>query len=176
MADKIEVIRCAIKLFEKKGLKFSVLDLAKELSTSKRTVYAFFENKEALIQAAVDFLFDEIDELHHQILALDIPEIDKLKRILETYPLSINLDNVNLQNIINGNPRFEKMIEARLSANWELTLAQLDRCIQDGVLRNIDRQVFRELMLSIFNSALKFKNHQEVLGEYIGALFCGLTK
>lgn len=175
MIAKIDIVKSSIKMFEKNGIKFSVLDIAKDLSTSKRTIYNFFASKEALIQETVDFLFDEIDDIHHKILLDNLDETSKLKMILLAYPKSINLDNIRLDNVMNSNPKVAEMIKKRLTSNWGLTIGQLEKCIQIGVLKNVDSNVFRELMLSIFNAALKFQNHKKVLGDYIELLFSGLA-
>lgn len=40
-----------------KGLKFTMADLAKSLGMSKKTIYSFFETKEALLNDVVDYAF-----------------------------------------------------------------------------------------------------------------------
>jgi AcrR family transcriptional regulator len=49
-----------LKLIGNKGIRFTTEDLAKELGTSKRTIYAYFASKHELIEKTIDFVFSEI--------------------------------------------------------------------------------------------------------------------
>ena len=42
---KEKILEAAIEEFEKKGLKFTMDDIAKNLAISKKTLYAVFQNK-----------------------------------------------------------------------------------------------------------------------------------
>lgn len=176
MITKTDIIKAAIKMFEQYGVKFSMLSVATELSTSKRTIYEYFDCKQQLMQSMVDFLFDEIDAIHTRILKEDISELDKLKKILLVYPESINMDSVHLDSLLKNNPDIYAMIDARLMANWELTLAQLDRCIACGSVKPVDKRLFRDIMLSIYEKSLTYSNHKEVLGECLDMVFEGIER
>ena len=45
---KEKILEAAIEEFEKKGLKFTMDDIAKNLAISKKTLYAVFQNKEEI--------------------------------------------------------------------------------------------------------------------------------
>lgn len=49
-----------MELIKQKGPKFTTEDLARELHTSKRTIYQRFASKEQLISQMIDFLFTDL--------------------------------------------------------------------------------------------------------------------
>ena len=48
-----EIIVSATRQFEKQGLKFTMLDVAKDLHIAKKTIYQFYPSKEELLIAMV---------------------------------------------------------------------------------------------------------------------------
>ncbi|HIT17242.1 MAG TPA: TetR/AcrR family transcriptional regulator, partial [Candidatus Caccosoma faecigallinarum] len=48
---KTKIIQQSIKSLQAEGLRFSIDLLAKELKISKKTIYKYFKNKEALAMA-----------------------------------------------------------------------------------------------------------------------------
>ena len=70
-----------------KGLKFTMDNLAKELSISKKTIYTVYDDKEALFLAMVDYIFDSIKESEQMILTdPSLSVVEKLHRILGVLP------------------------------------------------------------------------------------------
>ena len=57
-----EILEGTIQVYNRKGLKFTMDDIAAWLGISKKTIYTVFETKEALFLAMVDYLFDSIKE------------------------------------------------------------------------------------------------------------------
>ena len=51
------ILDATLRVFDQKGLKFTMDDLAKELSISKKTIYTVYDDKEALFLAMVDYIF-----------------------------------------------------------------------------------------------------------------------
>ena len=48
MDNKTKILEATIKVFNKKGLKFTMDDIASELSMSKKTIYTVFKDKETM--------------------------------------------------------------------------------------------------------------------------------
>ena len=77
------ILDATLRVFDRKGLKFTMDDLAKELSISKKTIYTVYDDKEALFLAMVDYIFDSIKESEQMILTDPaLGTIEKLQRIL----------------------------------------------------------------------------------------------
>lgn len=176
MIDKETVILAAIKLFETKGIKFTMLEVSKCLKTSKRTLYEHFDSKEALVKSTVDYLFEEIEKEHKKILEMALPSNVKLKKILEVYPHSINFDVIKFDKILELNPKLYDYIDKQLSMKWDLTLNIFKECVKEGSITPISPEVFKTIILGIYEQSLKYSNHKQIMAESIEAVFCGLNQ
>ena len=55
-----DILEATIKVFNRKGLKFTMDDIETELSISKKTIYKAFDDKESMFLCMVDYCFDKI--------------------------------------------------------------------------------------------------------------------
>ncbi|MEP3838404.1 MAG: TetR/AcrR family transcriptional regulator [Algibacter sp.] len=63
MITKAALLKCSIKKFTQLGSKHVTLDdIAKTLGISKKTIYTFYKNKEALVSASIESLINEYKE------------------------------------------------------------------------------------------------------------------
>ena len=172
--DKLDIIKCAIKCFEKKNIKFSMADLTAELNVSRRTLYEYFDSKEDIVNAVVKYIFNDIESTHKRILAEDISSIEKLKKILLVYPSMINLDGYNISKIGELLPSVMKLINSELEANWALTISVFEECKVNKQIGDYDCEVFRMVMLGIYEISMTYQNHHQMLEQSIELLFGGL--
>jgi len=54
------ILESTLQIFNQKGLKFTMDDIAKEMGISKKTIYTVFKDKEELFLAVGDYIFDSI--------------------------------------------------------------------------------------------------------------------
>ena len=74
---RIRILDEAAKQFDKKGIKFTMDDLAHALGMSKKTIYTVFEDKRSIMTETIDRFFDEALIEEEMILndePLTIPE------------------------------------------------------------------------------------------------------
>lgn len=171
-----KIIDTAISLAQEHGIKFTLEDIAAQASISKKTIYKYFDGKESLINAAVDYIFADIHKQHEDILSLDISETEKLRKIACVYPSVIRFDSLKLDKLIELHPDIYRRIEKHLRDNWELTLELFDRCVGEGSLKNIDREYFRMILLGIFEQTLCAENPEQATKACIDAVFFGFVK
>ena len=77
----------AAKQFDKKGIKFTMDDLAHALGMSKKTIYTVFEDKRSIMTETIDRFFDDALIEEEMILndeSLGIPE--QLRLIIGKVP------------------------------------------------------------------------------------------
>ncbi|MBE0451193.1 MAG: TetR/AcrR family transcriptional regulator [Clostridia bacterium] len=74
METKVKIIASAFELFAKKGISFTLAEVAKEVGIRKASIYAHFESKELLLNEIID---KEKNEYFFEISQ----ENDDLKRI-----------------------------------------------------------------------------------------------
>lgn len=64
---KETILKGTIQVFNDKGLKFTMDDIAECLKISKKTLYKVFDNKETLFLTMVDYIFDSIKESEQEV-------------------------------------------------------------------------------------------------------------
>ena len=82
-----KILLAAIEEFGRKGLKFTMDDIAKNLSISKKTLYHVYDNKEAMLLALADYCFADIKKSERAIVENpDLDVVDKIEQILVVLP------------------------------------------------------------------------------------------
>ena len=133
------ILDAALRVFDRKGLKFTMDDLAKELSISKKTIYTVYDDKEALFLAMVDYIFDSIKESEHMILTdPTLGTIEKLQRILGVLPEGYqNIDLRKLYSLRDKYPKIYHKVELRLETGWEPTIQLIETGMAEGSIRPV---------------------------------------
>ena len=85
-----QIMDAVIDQFNKKGMKFTMDDISKELHISKKTIYKEFNDKDELFFATVDYGFSAIKAKEAEILADDSLELVGYEGVFS--PKSINAD------------------------------------------------------------------------------------
>ena len=138
----------AIDQFNKKGLKFTMDDVAGGLSVSKKTLYKVFSDKEALFFAMVDYCFDAIKESEQAILndtGMDI--VEKIRKIIIVLPQRYKtIDFRQLYSLKEKFPSIYAKLERRLESDWEPTLILLEQGIKEGRIRPHSTTILRAMV------------------------------
>lgn len=84
---KEKIIYAAIKEFKQKGPKFTMSDVAKRLSISKKTIYTVFESKQALLYAIADSYAADFESMQEELENDNsLNELQKLEKLLCALP------------------------------------------------------------------------------------------
>ena len=183
-AEVIEIYNAVIRLFGSKGIKFTMDDLAKELKISKKTIYVHFKDKETLFLATVDHVFDSIKE-EEQSVAEDssLSTVEKLEKLMGVMPDSYkDINFAGLYMLKDKYPKIYKRVEKRLESGWEITIALLEKGMQEGTIRRIPIPVFKTMFEAtlehFFQQNVLVKNrisYVKALQNVIGILLYGVT-
>ena len=132
-----KILESTITVFNKKGLKLTMSDIATEISISKKTIYKEFDSKDELFDAMVDYIFDTIKEKENEIANdPNIGTIDRLKALLGAMPDSYQGINFQeLHPLKEKYPEVYEKIAMRLETGWETTIALLEQGKKEGVIR-----------------------------------------
>lgn len=128
-----------IRVFNYKGLKFTMDDLAKELGMSKKTIYSVYSDKKELFLDMVDYLFDNIKVSEQEVL-LDnsLSTVEKIRKILGVMPEGYkDIDFRQLYLLKDKYPNIYRKVEDRLESGWETTISLIQQGIAEGVIRNV---------------------------------------
>ncbi|MCR5666121.1 MAG: TetR/AcrR family transcriptional regulator [Eubacterium sp.] len=143
--NKVKVLEATTAVFKNKGMKFTMDDIAKELSMSKKTIYTIFRDKEELLYSMVEYAFDKIKESEQEVLDnQEIGTAEKLRQILNVLPDGYrDLDFRQLFALRDKYPKIYAKIELRLENGWDSTIRLMEQGIEEGVFRPFNIVVFK---------------------------------
>lgn len=182
---KEEILEATINVFKRKGLRFTMDDIAKELSISKKTIYKVFDNKETMFLCMVDYCFDKIDNEKNKVLIDDkLSTLDKITAILSSLPESYrSIDFDKLYVLKKEYPLVYERVENRLESGWENTIALLKQGINEGVVKPVNLQIFKTMfevtLEQFFKRDVLVKNnisYNEALDSVVDIMIYGIAK
>ena len=180
-----DILEATIKVFNRKGLKFTMDDIATELSISKKTIYKVFDDKESMFLCMVDYCFDKIYEQKRIVLedkSLSITE--KIRGVLAVLPDGYrDVDFGKLYVLKDKFPKIYNKVEQRLESGWEGVLELIERGIAEGVIRPINIHIVKTMMEAtleqFFQRDVLVTNnisYNDALNEVVDILVDGIIK
>jgi len=178
-----EILEAAIPLFNSRGLKFTMDELAESLSMSKKTIYAQFPDKKALLYALADYCFDFIRDSKDRVMTdRDVPLVDKVRFMLSALTEKYeNIDFSRLHVLRDRYPEIYAHVATRLETGWEDTVALLEQGIREGIFRPFSIPIFKLMTEStleqFFQNDILVRNgmgYKAALDEVVGILMSGI--
>jgi len=179
-----KILEQTLLIFNQKGLKFTMDDIAKEMGISKKTIYTVFNDKEELFLAAVDYMFDSIKEGEAAVLENEnLPTVEKIRAVLGVMPDGYKeVDFRQLYVLKDKYPRIYAKVEERLENGWEKTIALIEQGMEEGVIRKVSIPIVKVMMEAsleqFFQRDILIRNgvtYQEALSEVVNILVDGMT-
>jgi len=179
-----KILEQTLLIFNQKGLKFTMDDIAKEMGISKKTIYTVFNDKEELFLAAVDYMFDSIKEGEQAVLEDDsLSTIEKIRAVLGVMPEGYkDVDFRQLYVLKDKYPKIYAKVEERLENGWEKTIALIEQGMEEGVIRKVSIPIVKVMMEAsleqFFQRDILIRNgvtYQEALSEVVNILVDGMT-
>lgn len=173
-----------ISVFNKKGLKFTMDDLAKELGMSKKTIYVSYNDKSALFLDMVDYLFDNIAEDKQRVMEDEsLSTCERIRKILCVMPESYKeIDFKQLYLLRDKFPDIYSKVEERLESGWESTIELIERGISEGVIRQVPiplvKMMLEASLAQFFQRDILIKsgmNYNEALVAVVDILVDGIS-
>ena len=147
--QKINILKNTIKVFNKKGLKLTMDDVAEYMGISKKTIYKYFDSKEDIFDKIVDYIFDGIKRREKEILAEEGLTLEEMTRkLLAAFPESYTeIDFTKLGDLKEKYPKIYKKLTKRLESGWEPTMKLLEQGREEGLYRkDADFTIFKIMM------------------------------
>ena len=172
MELKETILEGTIVAFNQKGLKFTMDDVARELSMSKKTIYAVFDDKESLFLTMVDYIFDKIKDSERRVLEDgSLSTLEKIRRILGVMPEGYReVDLRQLYALRDKFPAIYARVEQRLENGWESTISLMARGVEEGVIRPVSiplvKMMLEASLEQFFQRDILIQNHM----NYVDAL------
>lgn len=185
MDNKEKILEATIKVFNRKGLKFTMDDIASELSMSKKTIYTVFRDKESMFFAMVDYCFDKIKESEDEILSDDsLSTVERIRGVLAVLPSGYkDVDFRQLYTLKDKYPNTYSRVEERLETGWEKTIALINQGIEEGSIRPVNVNLLKSMLEAtieqFFQRDILIRNqisYAEALEEVVNILVDGIVK
>lgn len=185
MNNKEKILEATIKVFNRKGLKFTMDDIASELAMSKKTIYTVFRDKESMFFAMVDYCFDKIKESESEILSDDsLSTVEKIRGVLAVLPSGYkDVDFRQLYTLKDKYPNTYSRVEERLETGWEKTIALINQGIEEGSIRPVNVNLLKSMLEAtieqFFQRDILIRNqisYAEALEEVVNILVDGIVK
>ena len=183
MDHREEILKATIQVFNDKGLKFTMDDIAELLKISKKTLYKVFDDKEALFLAMVDYIFDTIKESERAVVEDDsLSTADKIHKILGVLPEGYkDVDLRQLYLLKDKYPKIYKQVELRLETGWEITIELIEQGIAEGCIQPVKIPILKMMMEAsleqFFQRDILVRNqisYQDALNEVVNILMEGI--
>ena len=180
---KNEVMRSCIRLFNEKGLKFTMDDVASDCHISKKTMYVIFKDKEEMFLAVVDYLFDGIKMSEALVIRDDsLSTLEKVRKILGVMPESYKeMDFGRFYVLRDKYPSIYEKVEERLETGWETTIDLIEQGQREGEIRKLDisliKLMFEATVEQFFRRDYISKNnmnYNETLEEVVNIIVEGI--
>ncbi|XOK60494.1 TetR/AcrR family transcriptional regulator [Paenibacillus elgii] len=142
------LLQAAMELMKRKGLKFTISDLAAELGTSKRTIYEHFESKEQIVGMLVDEAVSEVKRIEQAIYRDEsLSCAQKLSAILTILPKGLQLgDHRLLSDLKRFAPDEWLKVDRLLQEEWGTVKAIIEEGIAAGQFRPVHVPTIVQLM------------------------------
>ena len=181
---RVTILEGTIQAFNRKGLKFTMDDIAGQLGMSKKTIYTVFRDKETMFFAMVDYMFDSIKESERQVLGDEsFTTVEKIRRVLGVLPEGYkDIDFRQLYLLRDKYPKIYKRVEERLESGWETIIGLMEQGLEEGVIKRVDIPIVK-LMLEaaieqFFQRDILIRNqisYAQALDEVVEILVNGIA-
>jgi AcrR family transcriptional regulator len=180
---KEKILEATMVVFNQKGLKFTMDDIARELGMSKKTIYTVFSDKQTLFFEMVDYCFDKIKESEQEVM--DNPQlstVEKVRQILGVLPDGYrDIDFQQLYSLKHKYPKIYHRVEERLESGWENTFLLIQQGIEEGQIRPIKVPILKTMLEAaieqFFQRDVLIVNqisYQDALDEVVEILMDGI--
>lgn len=180
-----QILDATVLVFNKKGMKFTMDDIARELGMSKKTIYTVFADKQELVYDMVDYCFDSIKESEQKVMKNgELSTLEKIHEILGVLPEGYKeIDFSQLYVLRDKYPRIYTRVEERLESGWDATMELLQRGMKEGVIRKVDtalvKVMFEATLEQFFRRDVLVKNgisYSDALAEVVDIICNGITE
>lgn len=180
---KETILEGTIQVFNQKGLKFTMDDIASLLKMSKKTIYTVFKDKEELFLEMVDYIFDSIKESESRVLEdKQLSTVEKVHTVLGVLPEGYkDIDFRQLYLLKGKYPQIYRQVELRLETGWEKTLELIEQGIEEGSIKPVKLPILKMMMEAsleqFFQRDVLIQNgisYKEALEEVVNILMEGI--
>ena len=181
---KVRILDEAAKLFDEKGIRFTMDDLAHSLAMSKKTIYTVFRTKRSIMTATLDRFFAEAYREQEEILSDgSLSVTDQLRKVIGSVPERyVSHDLSQLYILKDRYPSVYRHWHNCREEYWDAVEILIEKGIREGVIRPVSlpilKAMFQHTIEQFFQSDILIKNkipYKDALSEVADILIDGIT-
>ena len=145
---KERIMVAFIEEVQRKGIKFTMDELAENLGVSKRTIYEHYSSKKDILDEIIIKSFHDIEEKEKIILdKQDISTIQKIKEVLIIVPTFFDLyDQQILDQMKKYYPEQWEKVMFGLNNTWNNLRSLLEKGVEEGVIKEFNFNIVMKLI------------------------------
>ncbi|MBR0469010.1 MAG: TetR/AcrR family transcriptional regulator [Mogibacterium sp.] len=162
---RVRILDEASRQFNKKGIKFTMDDLARSLGMSKKTIYTVFEDKRSIMTETIDRFFDDALIEEEMILNDDrLTIVEQLKAIIGNVPERYTQNDIAQLYVLKEKyPSVYRHWQRCRENYWEGVGLLVNRGIEQGEIRPVSlpilKTMFQSTIEQFFQDDVLIKNH-----------------
>jgi len=162
---RVRILDEASRQFNKKGIKFTMDDLARSLGMSKKTIYTVFEDKRSIMTETIDRFFDDALLEEEMILNDDrLTIVEQLKAIIGNVPERYTQNDIAQLYVLKEKyPSVYRHWQRCRENYWEGVGLLVNRGIEQGEIRPVSlpilKTMFQSTIEQFFQDDVLIKNH-----------------
>ena len=149
---RVRILDEASRQFNKKGIKFTMDDLARSLGMSKKTIYTVFEDKRSIMTETIDRFFDDALIEEEMILNDDrLTIVEQLKAIIGNVPERYTQNDIAQLYVLKEKyPSVYRHWQRCRENYWEGVGLLVNRGIEQGEIRPVSLPILKTSCLKLF--------------------------
>jgi len=145
---KEKIIEACIREFNEFGWKMTMNHLASVLGMSKKTIYTYFDSKEAMFEYILLECKNEVNTKHFEIYHDEhLDSLTKLKKILMIHPkYEVKIDTTKIYEFEQHMPRVYLDLLDSFQNNWVYPIKLIEECKSKGLIKNIETSLIIDIL------------------------------
>lgn len=145
---KEQIINTTIDLFNDKGYRFRLDDIAEQLFISKKTIYNQFQDKETLFMEVIRYCGREAAETQRKILEnKNESYTEKVRQLLAVWPEQYRrLNQKKMIGLRVENPKIAEKVKEYYDGEWEVIEDALKEAVLHGEIIHISGHLLRTML------------------------------
>ncbi|HRW35220.1 MAG TPA: TetR/AcrR family transcriptional regulator [Thermotogota bacterium] len=177
------ILEEAVELIKGKGLSFTMSELAIRLGVSKKTLYEWFESKQALILEILETSRKSIKEQQALIYEDDtLSDTQKVRRLLTVVPrYHLAFDSNRMEELKKRYHEIYERLVHLFESDWEKTFKIMTSAMEKKEMKPVNLLLFKRIYINAvisLHDEFSFEktnlSYQQALEEIISILFEGV--
>jgi AcrR family transcriptional regulator len=167
-------------LYQERGVKFSMDELAKRLAISKKTLYEIVSSKAELIELCLARYFEAVARGQSAIREdAGLSALQKVEQLLCVVP-QMPFRDYRIRELRIAFPQAYLQLTAWLETGWERTFAVMDEAVEAGELMAFDHALFAKIYAYIVEGMVQEREQRtsadfaEEQRRAVRMLLCGI--